>query len=147
MRELYQQVVLDHNRDPRNFRRLEPASHVAHGHNPLCGDKIDVYLDIDQGVVRDVAFEGDGCAISTASASIMTELLKGRPASQAQELFELFHRLVSEGGVKVPPEFEQLAVLAAVRQFPSRVKCATLPWHTLRAALCGETDATTEAKR
>ena len=147
MRELYQQVVLDHNRNPRNFRRLEPASHLSHGYNPLCGDKIDVYLDIDQGVVRGVAFEGDGCAISTASASIMTELLQGRPVSEAEQLFELFHRLVSEAGVEVPPEFEQLAVLAGVRQFPSRIKCATLPWHTLRAALRGDAAATTEAKR
>jgi nitrogen fixation NifU-like protein len=143
LRELYQETILDHNKHPRNFRRIEPASHHAHGYNPLCGDRVDVYLSVEDGVVSDVAFEGDGCAISTASASIMTETLKGRSLAEAQALFEHFHRLLTSN-TEIPLELGKLAVLAGVREFPTRVKCATLPWHTLQAALREQANATTE---
>lgn len=143
LRELYQETILDHNKHPRNFRRIEVASHHAHGHNPLCGDRVDVYLTVDGGVVTDVAFEGDGCAISTASASIMTETLIGRTLEEAQAIFEQFHRALTEQA-ELPEELDKLAVLAGVREFPTRVKCATLPWHTLQAALREQAAATTE---
>ncbi len=135
LRDLYQEVIFDHNRRPRNFRRLPEANRRAEGHNPLCGDQLAVYLKVnDAGVIEDVSFEGRGCAISTASASIMTETLKGMSAQQAQSLFEGFHRLVTgEGGDDAG--FGKLAVLGGVREYPSRVKCATLAWHTVQAAL------------
>lgn len=139
--ELYQEVILDHNRRPRNFGALAAASHSARGHNPLCGDKVVVYLDVEGGEVKDIAFEGSGCAISMASASLMTEALKGRPLAEAEELFAEFHRLVtSRPGepVEVPPMLGKLAAFAGVRDYPVRVKCATLPWHTLKAALAKE---------
>jgi len=135
LRDLYQEVIFDHNRRPRNFHKLPEANRRADGHNPLCGDQLVVYLRIsDAGVIEDVSFEGRGCAISTASASIMTETLKGKTAQQAQSLFDGFHRLVAGDGA---PEADlgKLAVLGGVREYPSRVKCATLAWHTLQAAL------------
>lgn len=143
LRELYQETILDHNKHPRNFGRLESASHHAHGYNPLCGDKVDVYLQIEDDRVVDVAFEGDGCAISTASASIMTDALKGRSLDEVHALFARFHELVTTDA-ELPEELGKLAVLAGVREFPPRVKCATLPWHTLEAALRNEAGATTE---
>jgi len=143
LRELYQEVILDHNRNPRNFRRIEGASHHAHGHNPLCGDKVEVFLVVEDGVVADVAFEGDGCAISTASASLMTEQLRGKSLAEAQALFDQFHDLLT-GGAEPAKDLGKLGVLAGVREFPTRVKCATLPWHTLQAALRRQPDATTE---
>jgi nitrogen fixation NifU-like protein len=134
--ELYQQLILDHYRRPRNRRRLEAADRQAEGHNPLCGDHVTVFLKIEDGVVREVTFEGGGCAISTASASIMTEALRGKTLEEAKALFRRFHGLITgeaqegaEGGLG------KLAVFSGVCQYPARVKCATLAWHTLDAAL------------
>jgi len=146
LRELYQSVILDHNRTPRNFEKPEGANREAHGHNPLCGDRIDVFARVDDGVLRDVGFQGSGCAISKASASLMTEAVKGKPLADVERLFEGFHRIVT-ADARAPVDTAQigkLGVLAGVREFPMRVKCATLAWHTLRAALEGGKDATTE---
>jgi SUF system FeS assembly protein, NifU family len=143
LRELYQEVILDHNRNPRNFRRIEPASHRAQGHNPLCGDRVEVFLLVEDGVVKDIAFEGDGCAISTASASLMTEQLKGKSVAQAQALFDRFHDLLTTEA-EPTEDLGKLGVLAGVREFPTRVKCATLPWHTLQAALRQQAEVSTE---
>ncbi|NWG13927.1 MAG: SUF system NifU family Fe-S cluster assembly protein [Acidobacteria bacterium] len=144
LRELYQEVILDHQRRPRNFHRLEDANRQAEGFNPLCGDRIHLYLRIEDGVVKDVGFEGSGCAISTASASMMTESLKGKTEAQAEELFEKFHDLVMGRQQADPAGLGKLAVFSGLREYPVRVKCATLAWHTLRAALQGslETVAT-----
>jgi nitrogen fixation NifU-like protein len=152
LRELYQDVILDHGRSPRNFRRLEHATCDAVGHNPMCGDAIHVYLLIDgKGSIADVAFEGKGCAISMASASLMTEILRGKSVSEADRLFEVLHGLCTEeafdpasAGNVDADALERLQVLAGVRGFPVRVKCATLAWHTMKAALAGEMRATTE---
>jgi nitrogen fixation NifU-like protein len=134
LRDLYQEVILDHNKRPRNFRVIDPCNHQADGYNPLCGDKVTVYLDIQEGIIKDIAFQGSGCAISTASASLMTEVLKGKPLAEVEDLFEDFHDVVT--GVAEPsPRLGKLAILAGVRDYPARVKCATLVWHTLHAAL------------
>ena len=146
LRELYQSLILDHNKRPRNFRRPSGATREAHGHNPLCGDRIDVFAEVEDGVLRDVGFEGSGCAISKASASLMTEAVKGRKLADVERLFEGFHRLVTSDA-QGPPDgalLGKLAVFSGVREFPVRVKCATLAWHTLRAALAGAESATTE---
>lgn len=136
LRDLYQEVILDHNRRPRNFGALPSANHQAEGYNPLCGDKVTVFLDLEEdGRIRDVAFQGSGCAISTASASLMTEALKGRTAEEARALFHDFHGLVTTGEGEGSEELGKLAVFSGVREFPMRVKCATLAWHTLLAAL------------
>lgn len=135
-RELYQQLILDHNKRPRNFGPLADADRRANGVNPLCGDKVTVYVRLDGGRVADVHFDGSGCAISTASASVMTESLKGRTLEEVEALFERFHSLVA--GELDPSGSENLGKLAAfsgVRDYPSRVKCATLAWHAMRAAL------------
>lgn len=134
LRDLYQEVILDHNKRPRNFRVIEPASHQAEGFNPLCGDRVTVYLDVQNGIIQDLAFQGSGCAISTASASLMTDALKGKPLQEVERLFQEFHDVVT-GDSKPPSGMGKLAVLAGVRDYPSRVKCATLAWHALRAAL------------
>ena len=134
LRDLYQEVILDHNKRPRNFRALAPSTHHADGYNPLCGDKVTVYLNIDDGIIQDIAFQGSGCAISTASASLMTEALKGKPVVEVEPLFEEFHDVVT-GTAEPSPALGKLAILAGVRDYPARVKCATLAWHTLRAAL------------
>jgi nitrogen fixation NifU-like protein len=146
LRELYQSVILDHNKAPRNFRRPPAANRVARGQNPLCGDELTVYLQVDDGVVRDAAFEGSGCAISTASASLMTEGVKGRRVEDVEKLFDGFHRLVTSDPTEPVGEegLGKLAVFGGVREFPVRVKCATLAWHALRAALHGEGTASTE---
>jgi len=138
-RELYQQLILDHQKKPRNFRKLETGRHVE-GFNPLCGDKITVYLQLDGDVVKDVCFQGSGCAISTASASMMTEALKGKTRAQAQALFQSFHELLTGKNAEAssPNRLGKLSVFSGVREFPVRVKCATLPWHTFQAALQGE---------
>ncbi|MBN8442279.1 MAG: SUF system NifU family Fe-S cluster assembly protein [Thauera sp.] len=139
LRELYQEVIFDHNRQPRNFHPMADADHIADGHNPLCGDQLTVYLKVADGVVQDVSFVGHGCAISTASASLMTEAVKGRPVDEVEALFRDFHALLTD----VAPEgrdFGKLEVLAGVREFPARVKCATLAWHTLHNALAGARD-------
>ncbi len=135
--ELYQQVILDHNKKPRNFRKIEPATHTAEGHNPLCGDQLTIYVDMELGEVKDVAFEGSGCAISKASASMMTQAVKGKSKEHAEELFKEFHSMVT-GELDTEQqdnELGNLKIFAGVREFPVRVKCATLPWHTLHAAL------------
>ncbi|MFL5244654.1 MAG: Fe-S cluster assembly sulfur transfer protein SufU [Gemmataceae bacterium] len=137
LRELYQQVILDHQKKPRNFRKLEGSSRHVEGFNPLCGDKVTVYLKLEGDVVKEVTFQGTGCAISTASASMMTEMLKGKTLAQAERLFANFHDLVT-GKSDRTEELGKLAVFAGVREFPVRVKCATLPWHTFQAALHGE---------
>ena len=142
LRELYQEVIVDHGRRPRNFRRLDGSARSLEGYNPLCGDKITLYADVADDRVRDVAFEGKGCAISMASASVMTEILKGKTRAEAEQLFEKFHALVTRGAEAASDEdLGKLAVFAGVREFPSRVKCAVLAWHTVRAVLAGETEA------
>jgi nitrogen fixation NifU-like protein len=135
LRELYQELIFDHYKRPRNRGPLPKASHHAEGHNPLCGDRMTVYLEVDDGVVRNVSFQGEGCAIATASASLMTEALKGKPVAEVEQLFQDFHRMVTDAAPTAPAELGKLAVLAGVREFPARVKCATLAWHTLKAAL------------
>jgi len=147
LRELYQEVILDHNKKPRNKGTLENPTSTAEGYNPLCGDHIHVYLNVEDGVIKDIKFDGCGCAISTASASLMTEALKGRSVEEVQRVFEKFHRLLTD---EDPDEqffedFDALMALSGVREFPVRVKCATLAWHTLNEALKGgERVATTE---
>jgi nitrogen fixation NifU-like protein len=140
LRELYQQVILDHNKSPRNFRQMENATQYAEGFNPLCGDHIDIYLLIEDGIVKDVSFKGEGCAISKASASLMTSILKGKTKEEAEKLFEKFHDLVT-GKLGDNPDIEELgklAVFAGVQEFPVRVKCASLAWHTMMNALKGK---------
>ncbi len=137
LRELYQQVILDHTKRPRNRRALGEGSHHAEGHNPLCGDRVTVYVELDAERIKDLAFEGSGCAISTASASMMTERLNGLTVDEADAVFEAFHDLVTGSGDPAAHEqrLDKLVVFAGVREFPVRIKCATLAWHTLRAAL------------
>jgi len=135
LRDLYQEVIFDHYKRPRNLGALGDPSHHAEGHNPLCGDRVTVYLKVEDGIVRDARFEGAGCAIATASASLMTDALKGRTLDEVETLFRGFHDLVTDEKANASPELGKLAVLAGVRQFPPRVKCATLAWHTLNAAL------------
>jgi nitrogen fixation NifU-like protein len=149
LRDLYQEVILDHGRHPRNRRHPANANHQARGENPLCGDKLTVYLTVNrQGVIEDVAFEGQGCAISTASASLMTEVMVGKTEAQAEKLFASFHALAT--GDDPPPaagmedEVDRLRVLSGVRDYPVRVKCATLAWHTLSAALHNQQKVSTE---
>jgi nitrogen fixation NifU-like protein len=144
--ELYQQVILDHNKKPRNFQKLEGANRTAEGFNPLCGDQLTVYLLMDEGAVREVSFVGSGCAISKASASMMTQAVKGKTRDEARALFEEFHRMVTGelDEESEPNRLGRLKIFAGVRDYPARVKCASLPWHTLHAALEGEETATTE---
>ncbi len=138
LRALYQEVILDHSKRPRNFRAIEGASQHAEGYNPLCGDKVTIYLKLQDDRINDISFKGSGCAISTASASILTESVKGKTSAEAEALFERFHELVTgkEGNGK-GPQLGKLAVFSGVFEFPARVKCATLAWHTLRSALSG----------
>jgi len=142
LRELYQEVILDHGKKPRNFRKIEDANRHARGHNPLCGDKLSLYAKVEDGIVKDISFLGSGCAISTASASMMTQILKGKTEAEAEALFNRFHHLLTEGEkegeVVEGPELGKLDVFTGVREFPVRVKCATLPWHTMHAALLNE---------
>ncbi|MFQ5785100.1 MAG: Fe-S cluster assembly sulfur transfer protein SufU [Alphaproteobacteria bacterium] len=137
LRELYQEVILDHSRHPRNFGHPPEATCEARGHNPLCGDRMTLYLTVEDAVVRDARFEGNGCAISMASASLMTEAIKGMPVDEARALFARFHDLVTSDG-DADEALDKLTVFAGVREFPVRVKCATLAWHTLSAALDGK---------
>jgi len=141
LRELYQEIILDHGKRPRNLRRLSGPARSAKGFNPLCGDQCTVYVDVADGRLRDVAFEGSGCAISTASASIMTETLKGKSSDEVEALFEKFHALVTGKGAD--SSLGKLDVFAGVAEFPARVKCASLAWHTMRAALRGEAEPVT----
>jgi nitrogen fixation protein NifU and related proteins len=132
--DLYQELILDHSKRPRNFAPVKEASASAEGYNPLCGDKVKVQLKLENDVIKDAGFQGSGCAISTASASLMTEALKGRTRAEAERMFERFHELLT-GENQASPELGKLAVFSGVREYPMRVKCATLAWHTLRAAL------------
>ncbi len=137
LQELYQQVILDHSRSPRNFLKLDGANRIAEGHNPLCGDRVTVYLRLENDIIRDVSFQGEGCAISKASASMMTELLKGKSRAEAQKIFHKFHDMVTTGTPNLD-ELGKLGVFAGVNKFPARVKCAILAWHAISATLEGK---------
>ena len=144
--ELYQQVILDHNKKPRNFRKLESANHSAEGFNPLCGDHLTVYLNLEDDAVKEISFEGSGCAISKAAASMMTQAVKGKSKADAEQLFTSFHEMVTSDSDEgnVAELLGNLKVFSGVREFPVRVKCATLPWHTMHAALNNEALVSTE---
>jgi nitrogen fixation NifU-like protein len=141
--ELYQETILDHSKRPRNFHAMEDADRKAEGYNPLCGDKLRLYLKLEDGIVKDASFEGSGCAISTASASLMTESVKGKTREEAMALLERFRDLITREGA-ASAELGKLAVFCGVRDYPARVKCATLCWHTLKSALEGNGRASTE---
>jgi nitrogen fixation NifU-like protein len=142
LRELYQQVILDHNRNPRNFKELPNATRRVEGYNPLCGDHYTVFLQLDGETIREVTFTGNGCAISKASASVMSSTVKGKSRTEADQLFDTFHKLVTGGNAGLSEaELGRLAAFSGVSEFPARVKCASLPWHTLRTALQGEKDS------
>jgi nitrogen fixation NifU-like protein len=142
--ELYQEVILDHNKRPRNYRVLETPTHHAEGYNPLCGDRLKLFVNVEGDTIADVAFQGSGCAISKASASLMTDAVKGHSVAEARELFERFHRMVTTPPDLAVEDLGKLSVLAGVREFPVRVKCASLAWHTLKAALAREEKTSTE---
>ena len=144
--ELYQQIILDHNKKPRNFRKLEAANRTAEGYNPLCGDQLTVYMQMEDEVVKDISFEGSGCAISKASASMMTQSVKGKTRAEAETLFDEFHRMVlgELDEEQTPNQLGRLKIFAGVREFPARVKCASLSWHTMHAALNNQSAVTTE---
>lgn len=135
--DLYQEVILEHSRHPRNFGPSEDANRNARGNNPLCGDRVTVHLKVEDGVIRDARFEARGCAISLASASMMTEMVRGKTEDEAREMFERFHALVT-GETEADEGLDSLEALAGVKDFPTRIKCATLPWHAMTAALDGE---------
>jgi nitrogen fixation NifU-like protein len=142
--DLYQEVILDHNRRPRNFRRIDGSSHHAEGYNPLCGDRVSVFVKVTGDRIDDLAFEGSGCAISKASASLMTDRLKGCTVEEARDLFARFHKMVTTPVDQPVEDLGKLVALAGVREFPVRVKCASLAWHTLKAALDREEKTSTE---
>ena len=145
LEELYQEVILDHNKSPRNFRVIENADRKAEGFNPLCGDHVTVYLRLRAGLIEDISFQGSGCAISKASASIMTAELKGKKESDAEELFDKVHKMLTGDGVDGGQSLGKLTVLSGVSKFPARVKCASLAWHTMNSALKGGSEvASTE---
>ncbi len=139
--DLYQEVIFDHNKRPRNFGKLFEPNRLAKGFNPLCGDRITLYLVVENGVLKDISFEGQGCAISTASASLLTEILKGKTEAEADAMFKDFHAMVTTDNVEPSEALGKLEVLSGVREFPARVKCATLAWHTLQAALKNRQDS------
>lgn len=144
LRDLYQEVILDHGRKPRNFHLLEDATHRAKGYNPLCGDQLELTVQVEGDTIKDVGFTGQGCAISTASASLMSGALKGKSRDEAQAMFERVHALLTEEGAEVDLDaLGKLAVFSGVREFPARVKCASLCWHTLQAALEDQGEAVT----
>ncbi len=144
LRELYQQVILDHNRNPRNFKAIPNATRKVEGYNPLCGDHYTVFLQLDGDTIRDVGFTGNGCAISKASASVMSSTVKGKQRAEAESLFDVFHKLVTgENAGLSEAELGKLAAFSGVSEFPARVKCATLAWHTLRTALESDQDVVT----
>jgi len=140
LRDLYQELILEHSKAPRNYRALEGADHQAEGYNPLCGDRFTIYLQMDGDSIRDISFQGSGCAISKSSASMMTQMLKGKTKQEADELFERFHKLVTGEANGNHADLGKLEVFSGVSEFPARVKCATLAWHTLQAALEGKQD-------
>jgi nitrogen fixation NifU-like protein len=135
LNELYQEVILDHNRKPRNFHAIDHADRTQEGYNPLCGDRLTLFVKLDGSRIVDVAFQGTGCAISKASASLMTEALKGKTVEEARALFDRFHAMITSSTDTVPGDLGKLSVLAGVREFPTRVKCASLAWHTMKAAV------------
>ena len=140
--ELYQEILLEHNSKPRNFRKLEQATQSAEGYNPLCGDRITLYLSLEDGVIADVAFQGSGCAISRASASMLTQSIKGQSVAKAQEIFQAFHKMLTEPGAELDYDvLGDLETLSGVVAFPTRIKCAVLAWHTMQAALDGQSEA------
>ncbi len=140
--ELYQEILLEHNSKPRNFRKLEQATQSAEGYNPLCGDRITLYLSLEDGLIADVAFQGSGCAISRASASMLTQSIKGQSVAKAQEIFQAFHLMLTEPGAELDYEvLGDLETLSGVVAFPTRIKCAVLAWHTMQAALDGQSEA------
>jgi nitrogen fixation NifU-like protein len=141
--DLYRDVIVDHNKNPRNFGRLEHANRTAEGNNPLCGDRLHVFVDVEGEVIRDIRFECKGCAISTASASLMSEAVKGRQLGEVRHLFEEVHDMLTRHDAPVPADLGKLAALSGVREFPARVKCASLAWHTLNAALAKESQPVT----
>ncbi len=144
--DLYQEVILDHNKNPRNFRELETATNTANGNNPLCGDALRVYVEMEGDKVKDIAFKGSGCAISKASASMMTQVVKGKSKADAEVLFNEFHKMVT-GELDIETDennLGKLKIFAGVLEFPARVKCASLSWHTLHAAISGEEEVSTE---
>ncbi len=141
LRDLYQEVILEHSKAPRNYRELPSANHKAEGFNPLCGDRFTLYLDLDGDTIRDIGFQGSGCAISKASASMMTQSVKGKSKQEAEKLFSEFHKLVTGQANGNHADVGKLAAFSGVSEFPVRVKCATLAWHTLHAALEGKQDA------
>ncbi len=144
--ELYQQVILDHNKKPRNFHKLDGANRTAEGYNPLCGDQLNVYMVLEDEVVKDISFEGQGCAISKAAASMMTQSVKGKTKQDAEALFDEFHRMVTGqlDPEATPNNLGRLTIFSGVRDYPARVKCASLSWHTMHAALHGQDEASTE---
>jgi nitrogen fixation protein NifU and related proteins len=133
--DLYQEVILDHNRRPHNFRVIDDASAKQEGYNPLCGDRLTLYLTLDGNVIKDASFQGQGCAISKASASLMTDAIKGKTVAEARDLFEHFHAMITSDTDTVAEDLGKLSVLAGVREFPTRIKCASLAWHTMKAAV------------
>jgi nitrogen fixation protein NifU and related proteins len=139
--DLYQEVILDHNRRPHNFRVIDEASAKQEGYNPLCGDRLTLYLTLDGDVIKDASFQGTGCAISKASASLMTDAVKGKTVPEARELFEQFHAMITSNPEEPAADLGKLSVFAGVREFPTRIKCASLAWHTMKAAVAHETDA------
>lgn len=141
LRDLYQDIILEHSKRPRNYRTLEAANHSAEGFNPLCGDHFTIFVDVGEGQIRDISFQGSGCAISKASASMMTQALKGKRTEEAEELFQKFHHVVTGKDGAESNDLGKLAAFAGVSEYPVRVKCATLAWHALRAALRGEQHA------
>ena len=138
--ELYQEVILDHNRRPHNFRVIDTPTAKQEGYNPLCGDRLTLYLTLDGSVIKDAAFQGQGCAISKASASLMTDAVKGKSVAEARELFEKFHAMIMSDPSMPADDLGKLSVLAGVREFPTRVKCASLAWHTMKAAVADKVD-------
>lgn len=144
LRDLYQEIILEHSKSPRNFRAMDTANRHAEGYNPLCGDHYTIFLDVADDSIRDISFQGSGCAISKASASMMSQAVKGKTKAQAEELFNQFHRILTGDESGHASELGKLEVFAGVANFPTRVKCATLAWHTLQAALRGEQVASTE---
>ena len=139
--DLYQEVILDHNRRPHNFRVIESPSAKQEGFNPLCGDRLTLYLTLEGDMIKDVAFQGSGCAISKASASLMTDALKGKSVDEARGLFEQFHDMITSSPDSPPADLGKLSVFSGVREFPTRIKCASLAWHTMKAAVAHESDA------
>ena len=144
--DLYQEILLEHNSKPRNFKKVEDANQTADGYNPLCGDQITLYLKVVDGVINDVGFQGTGCAISRASASMMTQSIKGQSLERAQEIFDAFHHMITEPGADLDYDtLGDLETLSGINEYPTRIKCAVLAWHTMKAALTGESnDVTTE---